>query len=148
MFNIRLANKDDIKKVFDLSNDDVVRQNSINKGKINWENHTKWFSDRIKNTEEPFYIIEDEKGNFIAQVRFNKEDEGFVISISIQKEFRGKGIAGHLLNMAVEDMRLKGISPLYLVADIKGFYEKYGWEYLCNAQSDGEDHESSLYIHR
>ena len=79
----------------------------------------------------------------------NKKDlSPNICAVYTEKEFRGKGIAGHLLNMAVEDMRLKGISPLYLVADIKGFYEKYGWEYLCNAQSDGEDHESSLYIHR
>ena len=33
-FSIRLATIDDMKKVFELSNDDVVRANSINKEKI------------------------------------------------------------------------------------------------------------------
>ena len=40
---IRLANIDDMKNVFDLSNDDTVRKNSINQNKIEWEDHVKWF---------------------------------------------------------------------------------------------------------
>ena len=105
MFNIRLANKDDIKKVFDLSNDDVVRNNSINKNKIEWEDHVKWFSERIKNINEPFYIVEDENKNFIAQVRFNKEDDGFVISVSIEKNYRGKGQGGQIIIEATEKLK-------------------------------------------
>lgn len=97
MFNIRLANENDIIKVFELSNDDVVRTNSIKKNKIEWEDHINWFNNRIKKVEEPFYIIENEKEDFIAQVRFNKENEGFVISISIQKDFRGKGLASKII---------------------------------------------------
>ena len=50
--------------------------------------------------------------------------------------------------MAVEDLRAKGISPVYLVTDHTGFYERYGWEFFCHAQGDGEDHLTRLYIHR
>ena len=35
------------------------------------------------------------------------------------------------LNMVVNDMKAKGLSPIYLVTDHIGFYEKYGWEFLC-----------------
>ena len=38
---------------------------------------------------------------------------------------------GKLLNMVVEDLRSKGISPLYPVTNHTGFYERYGWEFLC-----------------
>ncbi len=71
-----------------------------------------------------------------------------VCAVYTEEAFRKKGIAGHLLNKAVQDMKEKGITPIYLVADIKGFYEKYGWEYFCPARSDGEDYDSRLYIHR
>ena len=40
-FQLRLANIDDMKNVFDLSNDDLVRQNSIHSEKIEWENHVE-----------------------------------------------------------------------------------------------------------
>jgi len=58
------------------------------------------------------------------------------------------GIAGALLHMAVEALREKGISPAYLVTDHTGFYERYGWEFLCMVQGDGEPDMTRMYIHR
>lgn len=71
-----------------------------------------------------------------------------VCAVYTEKEYRCQGIAGKLLNMAVEDMRNKGISPLYLVTDHTSFYERYGWEFLCMVQPDDEDEMSRMYIHR
>ena len=102
MFNIRLANENDIKKVFELSNDDLVRANSINKNKILWEDHVKWFNNRVKNIDEPFYIAETPEGDFVAQIRFNKE-EGFVISVSIDKNFRGRGFGAKIIEEATKE---------------------------------------------
>ena len=71
-----------------------------------------------------------------------------VCAVYTEPDCRGRGIAGKLLDMTVEDLRAKGISPVYLVTDHTGFYERYGWEYLCPAQGDGEDHLTRVYIHR
>ena len=71
-----------------------------------------------------------------------------VCAVYTEEDYRCRGIAGHLLNMVVEDMRGKGISPLYLVTDHVGFYERYGWEFLCMVQGDGEDEMTRMYIHR
>ena len=40
------------------------------------------------------------------------------------------------------------IPPLYLVTDHTGFYERYGWEFLCMVQGDGEPEKTRMYIHR
>lgn len=71
-----------------------------------------------------------------------------VCAVYTETEHRGKGIAGKLLNMVVDDLRSKGISPVYLLTDHIGFYERYGWEFFCMAQNDGEETQSRLYIHR
>ena len=71
-----------------------------------------------------------------------------VCAVYTEKDYRCKGIAGHLLNMVVEDMKAKGITPIYLVTDHTSFYERYGWEFLCMVQGDGEDHMTKMYIHR
>ena len=71
-----------------------------------------------------------------------------VCAVYTEEACRGRGIAGRLLNMAVEGMRAKGISPLYLVTDHIGFYERYGWEFLCMVQGDGEPEMTRMYIHR
>ena len=71
-----------------------------------------------------------------------------VCAVYTDEAYRRRGIAGRLLNFAVEDLRAKGISPVYLVTDHTGFYERYGWEFYCMAQGDGEPDMTRLYIHR
>ena len=71
-----------------------------------------------------------------------------VCAVFTEEEYRGNGIAGNLLNMVVEDLKSKGISPVYLVTDHTGFYERYGWEFFCMAQGDDEPEMTRLYIHR
>lgn len=71
-----------------------------------------------------------------------------VCAVYTEEDYRCKGIAGNLLNMVVADMRDKGISPVYLVTDHVGSYERYGWEFLCMVQGDGEPEMTRMYIHR
>lgn len=71
-----------------------------------------------------------------------------VCAVYTEEAHRGQGIAGKLLNLVVSDMNAKGISPLYLVTDHIGFYERYGWEFYCMAQGDDEPEQTRLYIRR
>lgn len=70
-----------------------------------------------------------------------------VCAVYVEREFRCRGIAGEMLDFVCRDMHKKGISTLYLVTDHIGFYERYGWRFLCMVQGDGEDHLTRLYIH-
>ena len=71
-----------------------------------------------------------------------------VCAVYTEEKYRCQGIAGKLLNMVVEDCRQKGISPVYLITDHTSFYERYGWEFLCMVQGDGEPEMKRMYIHR
>lgn len=71
-----------------------------------------------------------------------------VCAVYTEADHRCQGIAGRLLQMAVGDLREKGISPVYLVTDHTGFYERYGWEFLCTVQGDHEPELSRMYLHR
>ena len=71
-----------------------------------------------------------------------------VCAVYTEENHRCLGIAGKLLNMAVADLRSKGVSPAYLVTDHTGFYERYGWEFLCMVHGDGEPDMTRMYIHR
>lgn len=71
-----------------------------------------------------------------------------VCAVYTEESERGKGIAGALLGFVCEDMAKRGIDTLYLVTDHTSFYERYGWEFLCMAQGDGEPEPTRLYIHR
>ena len=69
-----------------------------------------------------------------------------VCALYVIPERRGGGIAGELLSFICRDMCESGVDTLYLVTDHTSFYERYGWEYICNARSDGEDYDSRVYM--
>lgn len=71
-----------------------------------------------------------------------------VCAVYTEEEYRCQGIAGHLLNTVAEDLKSKNISPVYLITEHTVFYERYGWEFLCMIQGDGEPNMTRMYIHR
>lgn len=71
-----------------------------------------------------------------------------VCAVYVEEGFRCQGIAGELLNHACGDMASIGIDTLYLLTDHTSFYERYGWEFLCMVQGDGEAEPSRMYIHQ
>lgn len=70
-----------------------------------------------------------------------------ICAVYTEEQYRNQGIAGFLLKFAIKDLKSKGISPVYLVTDHVGFYEKYGWKFLCMVQGDGESHLTRMYVH-
>ena len=71
-----------------------------------------------------------------------------VCAVYVEEACRCRGIAGELLKAVCDDMAAKGISTLYLLTDHTSFYERYGWEFLCMVQGDGEPEMSRMYVHR
>lgn len=71
-----------------------------------------------------------------------------VCAVYTEKEYRGQGIAGQLLDTVVADMKRKGITPLYLITDLTDFYERYGWEFFCMVQGEEDPEPIRMYIHR
>ena len=70
-----------------------------------------------------------------------------VCAVYVEETHRCQGIAGKLLNHVCEDMAGMGVDTLYLLTDHTSFYERYGWQFLCMAQGDGEDEPSRMYVH-
>lgn len=94
-FEIKLATIEDMKDIFDLSNDSVVRANSINPEPIAWESHIKWFNSKIKDKNSKFYVIKV-TNNFIGYSRLDK-DEDWLLTIHLKNEYRSKGFGRKIL---------------------------------------------------
>lgn len=71
-----------------------------------------------------------------------------VCAVYVEEAYRCKGIAGSLLHDACDDMSRLGIDTLYLITDHTSFYERYGWEFLCMVQGNGEPGMTRMYVHR
>lgn len=68
-----------------------------------------------------------------------------ICAVYVEEEFRGRGLAGRLLNVACADLAAFGYNKVYLATDHTGFYERYGFEYLCGVKCDFQDNLSRLY---
>lgn len=71
-----------------------------------------------------------------------------VCAVYVEKAYRNQGIAGEMLRFACDEFKAKGIDTLYLITNHTSFYERYGWEFLCMVQGDGEPDMTRMYIHR
>ena len=71
-----------------------------------------------------------------------------VCAVYTEPDCRGQGIARKLLDLVCADMKKKGIDTLYLLTDHTSRYERYGWEFFCMAQGDGEEKPSRIYRHQ
>ena len=70
-----------------------------------------------------------------------------ICALYVEEEYRCQGIAGRLLDIVVRDMKSKNITPVYLITDHTDFYERYGWEFLCMVQEEGEAGLIRMYMH-
>jgi len=92
----------DSKLLFDWINDMSTRNNSLNKQSIKWEDHIKWFNLKLENKEDCKIFIFSQ--NFpVGVLRLDRISQGFKISFSVDKDFRGKGIGFRMVNRIVND---------------------------------------------
>lgn len=97
---LRAVKSDDCFDIFEIANDDEVRKSSFNSDKIRLEDHKVWFSNMLKDDSVKFLVLEY-AGDIIGQLRFDLDDEFPVVSISLDKEYRGFGLSKLLLSKAL-----------------------------------------------
>jgi UDP-2,4-diacetamido-2,4,6-trideoxy-beta-L-altropyranose hydrolase len=135
MINIRLAKRNDIKNVFELSNQDDVRKYSFQSSVIKWEEHEIWFKN-ILNDKNNILLIAEENNSFAGQIRFKLENSEATISISIEKSFQNKGIGKTIVNEAIEYLLKNHPNVKIIIALIKPentksikFFEKLNFKF-------------------
>lgn len=97
----REIKESDCLKIFEIANDGDVRQNSFNSDKIDLEDHKNWFKN-ILNEDSTKFLVLEYNDDIIGQLRFDFEEEYPVISISLNKNYRGLGLSKYLLHMGIK----------------------------------------------
>lgn len=113
LLEFRFASTEDTKLTFDWATNKTIRKYSIQKEAITFENHLKWFSNKLESTDCIYFIAEVNKIP-IGSIRFdiNKEKEA-LISFLLDPKFHGKGFGKSILEMGcIELVKLKEISKI------------------------------------
>ncbi len=97
---VRKATIEDAQQYFEWANDVAVRNNSFNKDQINWENHLKWFENKLlsSNTYLFIFYIDDLP---VGQVRLDFQEDFWYIDYSIDREYRGKGMGTAMIKTII-----------------------------------------------
>ena len=67
-------------------------------------------------------------------------------ALYVEEAHRGHKIAGRLLQTVTDALATCGVERAYLLTDHDSFYERYGWEFYCLVQGDGEEQMSRMYV--
>lgn len=113
---LRNANINDLKDVFVLSNKDYVRQYSINKDKILWDNHVNWFKSVLEDNNLVFYVVTDFSNSFLGQIRYKLDNDYATVSLSLTEKLRGKGLSRMILYHSIEKLFIMKSNINYIIA--------------------------------
>jgi len=99
MPKFRRATEADILLYFEWANDKTVRQYSINKSKIVFEDHVRWFKNKLADPDSIMLVFVKDNTE-IGQLRIglNNEANEAVINYSIDKDSRGRGFGTIILS--------------------------------------------------
>ncbi len=100
---LRRAQKRDVKFLFDLRNDEKMRQFAFNTEKVELETHQHWFERTLAN-ENALLFIAEENGEKIGQIRFDFEPENnrAEVNVALISSFRGRGYGTELLRLGCQ----------------------------------------------
>jgi len=135
-FFLRRFGEKDIKNIYELSNDDEVRNVSINTNKIEWEEHVNWFNKILLDDRAYYLVAETNDEKLIGQIKFDIDGVIALISISIHKDYRGKGYATEILKLSCKDffisfVNVDSIGAFILKDNIRSIrsFQNAGFEY-------------------
>jgi UDP-2,4-diacetamido-2,4,6-trideoxy-beta-L-altropyranose hydrolase len=101
---LRKAREDDCRLLWEWTNDPEVRAVSFSSEPIPWETHEEWFKSRLSDQGCILYIATDSEGNPIGQIRYEFGGDEAIVSISIEKNSRGKSYGSTLLELSAHEV--------------------------------------------
>lgn len=137
----RPAQPDDSALYFDWANDPDTRRQSFTSNPISPETHTNWFTRKLIDANALLLVFENEAGEPIGQVRFERQPEAdmpdeVIIGLSVDASFRGQGLASQLIQQGCAACRKQwGDVPIHAYikpdnrASIRAF-EQAGFTFL------------------
>ena len=88
---IRKTRENDSKLLWKWANDQEVRAASFSSEPVPWKQHAKWFESKLRDPNCIFYVITNEDGTPIGQIRYDITGSEAIASISLDTKFRGRG---------------------------------------------------------
>jgi len=90
------AGPEDSRDVWLLASQPSVRANALRPGPIPWADHERWFA-RHMAAPDSIFLLCRLGGVLAGQIRFERQDGAALVSFSVARPFRGRGLGRRLL---------------------------------------------------
>jgi len=115
---VRLATWEDSKDIWLWRNDTHTRSKARSSDLVEWDSHSKWFEVTLQRDDRILLIGVDELKEKVGMVRFDLTGEKTAeISVNLNPQKRGLGLAKPLLTEGIEYAKKKGVRAF--IAEIK-----------------------------
>jgi RimJ/RimL family protein N-acetyltransferase len=151
---------EDCRRLWEWRNEQATREASFNSEYIPFEEHERWFLRKLPDHQLRIFIAQDRQGHEIGYVRFDVKDEEAEISVSLDKNKRGKGYGSAIIKtgsdylLSVEPVerivaRIKRANPASILAfERAGFtvrgYKKFADVDACEMIYEGKENNYQI----
>ena len=104
---LRKINFKDKDILFRWANLKSVRKNSLNKKKINYEDHVRWINKYLKSSSKNIAKLICIQKEPIGLIRIDKKNKDLLISYLIKPKFRKKGYATKAIRLFIKSLKSK-----------------------------------------
>lgn len=144
---LRLVTPKDCHQLWEWANDPRVRALSFTEEKISWEDHVAWFESKLQDQNCIIYLATDKRKRSIGVIRYEKHShKELLISINLDKEFRGNGYGSALIKIGSEKI-FSNADTMQISAHIKSnnisslkAFQNAGFTSTKKALPDGSHH--------
>lgn len=102
---LREALPEDVRQIWEWANDPAVRETSFSPRPIPWEDHVRWFENRLRRSDSRIYVAVTPEGDGVGQIRFDLEEEETVLTISVAASSRGGGYGPWIIRRGCAKLR-------------------------------------------
>lgn len=117
---LKKASLSDLDTTYKWAADPAVRAYSFTQNKISIQEHTDWFTKKVKD-KNCLYLIAEAEGNKVGSIRFDIKNNEAIISYLISPKFHGKGFGQIILTNGLEYLQNEIANKFNKVKKVIGF---------------------------
>ncbi|MBI2094411.1 MAG: pseudaminic acid synthase [Candidatus Omnitrophica bacterium] len=100
---IRRVRDEDCRLLWEWVNEPAVRQSAFRSSHISWEEHLRWFRQKLSDPACLLFVLHAADGTPVSQVRFETKAEGCAdVDLSVNAPWRRRGIGVLSLRLALQ----------------------------------------------
>jgi len=101
---VRKINREDSRRIWEIRNHPLMRQNSNNQEETPFEKHDQWFGNKYFRDADNYCFILETGGEIIGYCRFDfdSDDNNYIVSIAVDAEHHGKGLGKLFLKESLD----------------------------------------------